>query len=88
MIDGTRQWHEGRWATRQMLELSRAIKCPSIDVHLAGFKKFQQAFSDEELLKRVTKSPQLTNTLKGLFKGIWSLEELGKDGAEVNQIVE
>ena len=65
-----------------------AIKCPSIDLHLAGMKKFQQAFSDETLLRDVTGSPQLTDKLAGLFKGLWSLEDLGKEGYEVNQIVE
>ena len=51
-------------------------------------KKFQQAFSDETLLRDVTGSPQLTDKLAGLFKGLWSLEDLGKEGYEVNQIVE
>jgi glutathione synthase len=29
------------WKTRALLECSMAIKCPSIDVQLATFKKFQ-----------------------------------------------
>ena len=65
-----------------------AIKCPSIDLHLATFKKFQQSFSDENLLRRVCGSEETTQSLKGLFKGIWSLEDLCKDGAEVNEVVE
>jgi hypothetical protein len=35
------------------MECSTAIKCPSIDVHLTTFKKFQQAFSDEKLLRKI-----------------------------------
>ena len=70
-----------------MLECSLAIKCPSIDLHLATFKKFQQSFSDENLLRDVSGS-ETTNALKSLFKGIWSLEDLCKEGAEVNEIVE
>jgi hypothetical protein len=41
---------------REILECSMALKCPSVDVHLAGFKKYQQAFSDEKILKSVVKS--------------------------------
>lgn len=32
---------EADWATRELLEMSMPIKCPSIDVHLTTFKKFQ-----------------------------------------------
>ena len=28
------------WETRKLLELSQAVKCPSIDYHLTTFKKF------------------------------------------------
>lgn len=34
-----------------MLECSMALKCPSVDVQLTTFKKYQQAFGDENLLK-------------------------------------
>jgi len=33
-------WDEEKWMARETLECSMAIKCPSIDYHLAGFKKF------------------------------------------------
>ena len=42
--------NERAWDARTLVECSIAIKCPSIDVHLTTFKKFQQAFSDEKLL--------------------------------------
>lgn len=71
-----------------MLECSLAVKNPSIDLHLATFKKFQQSFSDEALLRRVSGSDATTETLSRLFKGIWSLEDLGQAGAEVNDVVE
>lgn len=47
----SQEWDEEKWQTREMLECSLAIKCPSIDLHLATFKKFQQSFSDESLLR-------------------------------------
>ena len=40
MIDGTQDWDESKWQARQMLECSLAIRCPSIDLHLATFKKY------------------------------------------------
>ena len=33
-------------------------------------------------------SDETTATLKNLFKGLWSLEDLNKEGAEVNAVVE
>ena len=55
MIDGdsSQEWDERKWQARQLLECSLAIKCPSIDLHLSTFKKFQQSFSDETMLNEV-----------------------------------
>ena len=50
-VDGTLEWDERKWQAREMMELSMAVKCPSIDFHLTTFKKFQQSFSDENLLR-------------------------------------
>lgn len=33
--------NESAWDARTLMECSKAIKCPSIDVHLTTFKKFQ-----------------------------------------------
>ena len=44
---------ESDWKTRELLELSMAIKCPSIDFHLLTLKIFQEVFSDDAVLKRV-----------------------------------
>ena len=65
-----------------------AIKCPSIDVQLTTFKKFQQAFSEEKLLNQVTENEGVTKQISGIFKDIWSLEDYGKPGAEVNKVFE
>jgi len=64
-----------------MLECSRAIKCPSIDVHLTTFKKFQQAFEDEKLLHQVMGENfrAQSDEIKHLFKGIWTLEFVDTD---------
>ena len=41
-IDGdeSKGWDERKWEARTLLECSLAIKCPSIDLHLATFKKY------------------------------------------------
>lgn len=65
-----------------------AIKCPSIDVQLCTFKKYQQAFSSRELLHQVTRDTEATEKLLDLFQGIWSLEDYGTPGASVNKVFE
>jgi len=70
---------EKKWEVREMLECSMAIKCPSVDFQLTTFKKYQQAFSDENLLQKVT--GRSVEKVKHLFKGLYSLElfETDKD---------
>lgn len=43
MADGS----DIKWLAREILECSLALKCPSVDVQLTTFKKYQQAFGDE-----------------------------------------
>lgn len=74
---GKLEWDEKKIEMRRLMECSMAVKCPSIDVHLAGFKKYQQSFSDEALLQEVVQDEEVVNNVKALFKGIWSLENLG-----------
>ena len=66
-----------------------AIKCPSIDFHLTTFKKYQQSFTDSSLLEKVLDGGcSDLESLKGIFSGLWSLEYLGQEGHEVNEITE
>lgn len=76
---------DSKWAVREMLECSMAIKCPSVDFQLTTFKKYQQAFGDEKLLEQVA-GTQSCNLVKHLFKGIWSLEEFQTD-EEVKAVI-
>ena len=43
---------ESEWNARKLLELSRAIKCPTIITQLAGCKKIQQVLSMPGVLER------------------------------------
>lgn len=38
---------ELEWVGREKIELSRAVKCPNVDFHLAGCKKIQQCLSND-----------------------------------------
>lgn len=40
------------WDARRLVELSRAIKCPTIITQLAGCKKIQQVLSNPGILER------------------------------------
>ena len=54
--DEQQQWDERKWQARTMLECSLPIKCPSIDLHLATFKKYQQSFAEESVLRGISGS--------------------------------
>lgn len=43
---------ENMWRARKLLELSRAIKCPTIITQLAGCKKVQQVLAMPGVLER------------------------------------
>ena len=81
---------EEDWEARKVLELSQAIKCPSIDYHLTTFKKFQQSFCDPEVLKQVLTERQrfedVPEQLKPVFTGMWSLENFDEQPS-VQEIV-
>lgn len=91
-LDGTKEGQgdmdEDKWGARRLLELSMPIKCPSVDVHLSGFKKFQQIFCIPEVLKEIASDEKLADEVQHLFKGIYSLEEIGKGNSEVDAIIE
>ena len=68
---------EQDWATREMLEISQAIKCPSIDFHLTTFKKFQQSFCDPAIVKDIlgSRAQQIGSEIQEVFQGLWTLED-------------
>lgn len=75
----------GAWEARLTLERSRAIKCPSINFHLSGAKKFQQILNDQEQLERFLE-PADAKRLSEVFCKFWSIESdtaKGQEGFEV-----
>lgn len=65
---------EHEWSIRLLLERSRAIKCPSIQYHLAGTKKVQQALAQSGALDKFLKEPKLVAKVQEIFTGLYSLD--------------
>jgi len=69
-----------QWQARSMLEQSKAFKCPSIAYQLVGCKKVQQNLAEPGVLERFTDSRAERETIRNCFAGLWSLENLSRDG--------
>ncbi|GLJ05499.1 hypothetical protein SUGI_0019100 [Cryptomeria japonica] len=62
-----------------MLEMSSAIKCPSISYHLAGSKKkVQQELAKPNVLERFINNKDDALKLRKCFAGLWSLHSNAK----------
>lgn len=59
------------WDVRLLIERSRAIKSPSIQYHLAGTKKVQQALATPGVLAQYLKNEKTVVRVKEIFAGQW-----------------
>lgn len=68
---------EKTWDARLHLELSKAIKCPSLLTQLSGSKKIQQVLTDPEIVKAFLKdsSPEEIDLLLSTFVKIHPLDD-------------
>ena len=56
------------WKARELIERSKAIKCPNINYHLAGCKKIQQVlFENESLINRYLKDDKVAQKIRDTF---------------------
>lgn len=67
------------WNLRLLLERSRAIKCPSVNFHLAGFKKFQQVLNTQQELEQFL-YPNESGRLAKVFCKLYSLDQDTEEG--------
>ncbi|KAJ6638096.1 Glutathione synthetase, chloroplastic [Pseudolycoriella hygida] len=76
---------QNEWDARLLIEKSMAIKCPSIQYHLAGTKKVQQALAKPGILTRFIKESTQIDAITNIFTGIYSLDdnEEGRKGLEM-----
>ncbi|KAM7425571.1 hypothetical protein ABFA07_023021 [Porites harrisoni] len=70
---------ENDWNARLMMERSRAIKCPSAALHLAGTKKVQQVLASPGVLERFISDEEVLNRIRSTFTGLYTLDE-GPEG--------
>jgi glutathione synthase len=76
------------WESREMIERSRATKCPQLGYHLAGTKKVQQELARPGVLERFFDEKEIgtkenglidLDRMRGAFAGLYSL---GEDAVE------
>ena len=67
------------WKSRELIERSRATKCPSLGYHLAGTKKVQQELARPGVLERFFDEEEINEgiveKMRGAFAGLYSLGE-------------
>ncbi|EZA60374.1 Glutathione synthetase [Ooceraea biroi] len=69
------QYHtQKEWDVRLLIERSLAIKCPSIQYHLAGTKKVQQTLAKPGMVGRFIKDETMAAKIKEIFAGLYSLD--------------
>lgn len=66
---------KNEWDARLLMERSTAIKCPSIQYHLAGTKKVQQALAKPGILSRFIDDPRKIELISEIFTGLYSLDD-------------
>jgi glutathione synthetase len=78
------------WQARELMERSRATKCPSLGYHLAGTKKIQQALARPGILERFISDKDDGKLMRSAFAGLYSLgDDAGPDDLEaVRQVVD
>lgn len=64
---------EKEWSAREMLEKSRAVKCPSVAMQLVGTKKIQQVLDKEGQVERFLPDKADSDAVRSTFAGQYSL---------------
>ncbi|KAK4884541.1 hypothetical protein RN001_000812 [Aquatica leii] len=62
------------WEARLLMERSKAIKCPSIQYHLAGTKKVQQELARTGVVEMFLSDSYKIDAVKEIFTGLYSLD--------------
>ena len=68
------------YETRYLLESSVAIKCPSIQLQLAGGKKVQEVLTQRHVLDGYFPQDTRVNSLLDSWMGMWGLDVNGEEG--------
>ncbi|XP_076224494.1 glutathione synthetase isoform X2 [Nomia melanderi] len=69
------QYHTRKeWEVRLLIERSLAIKCPTIQYHLAGTKKVQQALAKPGIINKFLKNEKICAEIKEIFTELHALD--------------
>ncbi|THH21404.1 hypothetical protein EW146_g161 [Bondarzewia mesenterica] len=68
--------------TRQLLERSRAIQCPSLALQLAGGKKVQEVLTREGVLERFLRADEGLADVRASWMEMWALDRGDGDGPQ------
>jgi glutathione synthetase len=72
------------WTARRRVELSSAVKCPSLPYHLLTTKKLQQVLSDKTVLAKFLPD---ASAREALFQSFVGQHSLSRDCAEVDAVI-
>ena len=61
-----------------MMEISLAVKSPSIHYHLAGTKKVQQELAKPGILEKFLGDKAQMESVRDIFTGLYSLDKVSK----------
>ena len=65
---------EDSWEGRLLIERSKAIKSPTISMHLMGTKKIQQVLATPGAIEKFIKDPEAVERIRSTFAGLYSLD--------------
>ncbi|XP_033218865.1 glutathione synthetase-like [Belonocnema kinseyi] len=65
---------EAEWNVRLMMERSKAIKCPSIQYHLAGTKKIQQVLTQPGVVEKFLNGEKISSRVRKIYTGMYPLD--------------
>lgn len=66
---------EEDWKAREVIEMSRALKCPTVDYQLINFKIFQVYLARDEVLARFVPKMEEREQIQENFAKFWELED-------------
>lgn len=78
---------EKEWQARVIIESSNAVRCPSVAYQLAGAKKIQQDLAQPNVLELFMGQGDDTASLRAVFAGLWSLDDLSGGDPSASEAV-
>ena len=64
------------WNARLLIERSKAIKCPTINYHLAGTKRVQQELGEPGVISKYVSDPEIEANIRAIFVEQYSFKVL------------